>query len=116
MSALAALDFPTLLARAAQRGRSPALSFYRGKALEGRLSYRELVARVEALAGALHEQFGVRAGDRVALLAPNRLEVPVLMLAPPKGKSMHAGLLMQLYYVFRMFLALALVPMRKEKR
>ncbi len=81
MSALAALDFPTLLARAAQRGRSPALSFYRGKALEGRLSYKELVARVEALAGALHEQFGVRVGDRVALLAPNRLEVPVLMLA-----------------------------------
>ena len=60
----------------AQRSR-----FYRGKGLVGRLSYGELGAKVEALAGGLHDRFGVRAGDRVAILAPNRLEVPVLVLA-----------------------------------
>jgi long-chain acyl-CoA synthetase len=76
-----ALDIPALLGRLARHGERPALTFYRGKALEGRLSYAELVARVEAVAGGLHQRFGVEAGDRVALLTPNRLEVPVLVLA-----------------------------------
>lgn len=76
-----ARDIPALLQRLAQAGDRPALSFYRGKARDGRLSYAELAARVEALAGALHARFGVQVGDRVALLAPNRLEVPVLVLA-----------------------------------
>src|SRR3989442_5869151 len=76
-----ARDFPSLLSRLAQHGQRAALSFYRGKALEGRLSYEELAARVEALSGGLHGEFGVRAGDRVAILAPNRMEVPVLVLA-----------------------------------
>jgi long-chain acyl-CoA synthetase len=76
-----ALDIPALLGRLARHGERPALTFYRGKALEGRLSYAELVARVEAVAGGLHQRFGVREGDRVALLTPNRLEVPVLVLA-----------------------------------
>ena len=76
-----ARDFPRLLSRLAQHGQRAALSFYRGKALEGRLSYEELAARVEALAGGLHGELGVRAGDRVAILAPNRMEVPVLALA-----------------------------------
>jgi acyl-CoA synthetase (AMP-forming)/AMP-acid ligase II len=81
MAAPVALDIPTLLAGLAQRGERRALSFYRGKALDGRLTYGELAARVEALAGGLHERFGLSPGDRVAILAPNRLEVPVLVLA-----------------------------------
>ena len=81
MSMTAALDIPTLLTRVAAHGNRPALSFYRGKTLEGRLSYRELADRVDALAGALHVQFGIRRGDRVAILSPNRLEIPVLVLA-----------------------------------
>ena len=52
----------------------------------------------------------VKAGLRLA-------EVPVRMLAAPSdAKSMHAGLVKQLYYVFRMSLALALVPLRSHKR
>jgi len=43
-------------------------------------------------------------------------EVPVRMLASPAGKSMHAGIAKPLYYVFRMSLALFLVPLRSEKR
>ncbi|HUJ25973.1 MAG TPA: class I adenylate-forming enzyme family protein, partial [Myxococcales bacterium] len=57
------------------------LSFYRGKDLQGRLSYAALGERVLAVAGAMHAQYGVRQGDRVAILAPNRLEVPALVLA-----------------------------------
>ncbi len=76
-----ASDFPALLAQLAPHQQRPALSFYRGKALDGRLSYGELGARVEALAGGLAERFAVRQGDCVAVLAPNRLEVPVLVLA-----------------------------------
>jgi long-chain acyl-CoA synthetase len=72
-------DIPSLLARLG--GDRAALSFYRGKTLDGRLSCAELVARVESLAGRLYESCGVRAGDRVAILAPNRLEIPVLVLA-----------------------------------
>src|SRR2546428_13386521 len=73
-----ARDFPSLLSRLAQHGQRAALSFYRGKALEGRLSYEELAARVEALAGGLHFELGVGAGDRGAILSPNRMGVPVL--------------------------------------
>ena len=40
------LEFPALLARLAEHGERTALTFYRGKAREGRLSYAELVARV----------------------------------------------------------------------
>ncbi len=50
----------------------------------------------------------VRSGLRLA-------EVPVTMRTSPDGKSMHAGILRPLYYVFRMTLALALVPLRSEK-
>jgi long-chain acyl-CoA synthetase len=80
-SAPAMLDVVTLLARSHEDGERTALSFYRGKALAGRLTYGELSARVEALAGRLHGELEVRAGDRVAVLAPNRLEIPVLVLA-----------------------------------
>jgi len=52
---------------------------------------------------------GVRAGLRLE-------EVPVVMRASPDGKSMHGGLWKPLYYVFRMSLALFMVPLRSEKR
>jgi long-chain acyl-CoA synthetase len=74
------LDVPSLLARLAAQGDRPALTFYRGKTLDARLTYRELGASVAALAAALHGG-GVRPGDRVAVLSPNRLEIPVLVLA-----------------------------------
>jgi glycosyltransferase involved in cell wall biosynthesis len=50
-----------------------------------------------------------RAGLRLA-------EVPVTMRASADGKSMHGGLIKPLYYVFRMSLALALVPLRSHKQ
>lgn len=50
-----------------------------------------------------------RAGLRLA-------EVPVRMRTSADGKSMHGGILKPLYYVFRMSLALTLVPLRSEKR
>jgi glycosyltransferase involved in cell wall biosynthesis len=56
--------------------------------------------------------------DVLAMVARSGLrltEVPVTMRASPDGKSMHAGVLRPLYYVFRMSLALALVPLRNEK-
>jgi long-chain acyl-CoA synthetase len=80
MTTAPALDVASLLTRLAQEGDRPALTFYRGKLQEGRLTRGELVARVESLAGALHRDFGVQGGERVAILAPNRLEVPVLAL------------------------------------
>jgi long-chain acyl-CoA synthetase len=75
------LDIPSLFATLLTEGARPALSFYRGKTLAGRLTYGELAGRVTALAGGLRAEFGVRPGDRVAVLAPNRLEIPVLVLA-----------------------------------
>jgi long-chain acyl-CoA synthetase len=81
MSAEETRDIPGLLARLPGDDTRPALTFYRGKTLEGRLSYGALRAKVDSLAGGLHERFGVREGDRVAILAPNRLEIPVLVLA-----------------------------------
>jgi len=59
----------------------PALTFYEGRTRRGTLTYDDLRARVDAVAGHLWESLGVRTGDRIAVLSPNRLEVPVLMLA-----------------------------------
>jgi glycosyltransferase involved in cell wall biosynthesis len=56
--------------------------------------------------------------DVLAMAARSGLrlvEVPVRMLDSPGGKSMHGGLLKPLYYIFRMTLALALVPLRNER-
>lgn len=75
------LDIPTVLEGLSGEGTRPALTFYRGKTLEGRLRYDELVTKTNAVAGALHDRFGIRQGDRVAILAPNRLEIPVVVLA-----------------------------------
>jgi len=75
------LDFSSLLQGLAGYGDRTALDFYVGRNGVGRLSYAELVRRVDTLAGALRSEYGVTVGDRVAILAPNRIEVPVLMLA-----------------------------------
>ncbi|MGZ3709080.1 MAG: class I adenylate-forming enzyme family protein, partial [Bdellovibrionota bacterium] len=58
-----------------------ALTFYRGKGLVGRQTYGELVAGVASVAGYLEKTLGIRRGDRILLLSPNRLEIPTLLLA-----------------------------------
>ncbi len=74
-------DIPRVLARLGGDLGSPALSFYRGKSLDGRLSYGDLLAHVEKLAAELHHRQGIGRGTRVAVLSPNRLEIPVLIIA-----------------------------------
>jgi long-chain acyl-CoA synthetase len=75
-------DIPSLLASIAATPRDPrpALTFYVGRTRAGTVSYGELHDRVEAVAGHLQQALGIRRGDRIAVLAPNRLEVPVLVL------------------------------------
>jgi long-chain acyl-CoA synthetase len=73
-------DFPSLLAGLADGGARPALSFYRGRVREARLDYAELLARVQQVAAQVAAA-GISVGDRVAVLTPNRIEVPVLVLA-----------------------------------
>ena len=58
-----------------------ALTFYRGKTRMGRLTYGELLDRVHGLSGYLQAALDVHPGDRILILAPNRLEIPVLLLA-----------------------------------
>lgn len=75
----------------------------------------------EALRFYAHERYPMDYPDAdvLAMVARSGLrlaEVPARMLASPAGKSMHAGIAKQLYYVFRMSLALFLVPLRREKR
>jgi glycosyltransferase involved in cell wall biosynthesis len=75
----------------------------------------------EALRFYAHERYPVDYPDAdvLAMVARAGLrlaEVPVRMLPSPDGKSMHAGIIRPLYYVFRMSLALSLVPFRSEKR
>ena len=59
----------------------PALTFYRGKTRVGHWTYGDLLAAVERFIRRLRDDLGVRQDDRVAVLAPNRLEVPALFLA-----------------------------------
>lgn len=75
----------------------------------------------EALRFYVHERYPADYPDADVLAMVARaglrlVEVPVRMKASPDGKSMHAGVLRPLYYVFRMSLALALVPFRREQR
>jgi len=96
-----------------------------GSALAGRritdpTSGFQAVSR-EALRFYVHDRYPTDYPDADVLAMVSRSglrlgEVPVRMLASPEGKSMHAGLVKPLYYVFRMLLALALVPLRKEER
>ena len=57
-----------------------ALTFYQGRTWAGRQSYGELLAAVDRVTVRLREELGLAAGDRIAILSPNRLEVPALLL------------------------------------
>jgi long-chain acyl-CoA synthetase len=59
----------------------PALTIYKARVRAGHLTYGELLATVGRFTRRLRDELGVRAGDRVAILSPNRLEVPPLLLA-----------------------------------
>ncbi len=72
-------DIPSLLAT--MRGERPALTYYEGRKLVRALSYGELRAHIEDVAGQLWHVHGVRPGDRIAVLSANRIEVPVMFLA-----------------------------------
>ena len=82
---LEARDIPDLLARmgraSAEEQARTALTFYRGRTLAGRLTRAELGAHVLRVASYLAGVLGVRRGDPVAILSPNALAVPVLVLA-----------------------------------
>jgi glycosyltransferase involved in cell wall biosynthesis len=67
-----------------------------------------------------HERYPVDYPDAdvLAMVARSGLrlaEVPVTMRPSPDGKSMHGGILKPLYYIVRMSLSLALVPLRNDK-
>jgi acyl-CoA synthetase (AMP-forming)/AMP-acid ligase II len=62
------------------RGRV-ALTFYKGRTLAGRLTRGELTDHADRLAARLAGELGVRHGDPIAILAPNALEIPPLVLA-----------------------------------
>ncbi len=75
-------DIPALLDGLAQLpAERPALTFYKGKTRAGRWTYGDLLGAVDRFTRRLSEELGVRSGDRVAVLSPNRLEVPALFLA-----------------------------------
>jgi long-chain acyl-CoA synthetase len=59
----------------------PALTLYRGRTRAAHLTYGQLLAAVGGFIRRLRDDLGVQAGDRVAVLAPNRIEVPPLLLA-----------------------------------
>lgn len=84
-SRLSYRDIPDLLAKLraapAEDQALPALTFYRGRTLVGRLTRAELLAHVDRLAVHLSGALGVRRGDPVAILSQNALEIPVLVLA-----------------------------------
>jgi long-chain acyl-CoA synthetase len=69
-----------LLAAAAAQGEARALTFYRGRTRVTGRSWATLVDDV-ARASAGLAALGVGRGDRVALASPNRVEVPVALLA-----------------------------------
>ena len=75
-------DIPALLGGLARLPpERPALTFYKGKARAGHWTYGELLGAVDRFARRLRDELGVRQGDCVAVLSPNRLEVPALFLA-----------------------------------
>ena len=75
-------DVPALLEGLARLPpERPALTFYKGRTCAGRWTYGQLLGAVDRLTRRLRDELGVRHGDRVAVLAPNRLEVPALFLA-----------------------------------
>jgi acyl-CoA synthetase (AMP-forming)/AMP-acid ligase II len=59
----------------------PALTFYRGREPTTRVTRATLGAKVEALAALFARRLGLRRGDHVAIASPNRVEVPIAVLA-----------------------------------
>jgi len=74
-------DVEALLASFAALGERPALTFYRARTRIGGLGYRELLAAVGRATRRLRDELGLRPGDALAVLSPNRLEVPPLLFA-----------------------------------
>lgn len=111
---------PPLLRRAGMRLFGTLASGLAGQRLTDPTSGFQAISR-RALQFYAHERYPADYPDADVLAMVARaglrlVEVPVRMLASPDGKSMHAGAVRQLYYVFRMSLALGLVPFRSEKR
>lgn len=63
---------------------------------ERRLTWSEALAEVEAVAAAL-EKAGLRRGDRVAVWLPNRVEVPIVLLACSRNGYVHCASFHQNY-------------------
>lgn len=111
---------PTAARRAGMRLFGALASALAGQRITDPTSGFQAVSR-EALRFYVHERYPTDFPDAdvLAMVARAGLrlaEVPVRMLASPDGKSMHAGLANALYYVFRMLLALAFVPLRRDER
>jgi long-chain acyl-CoA synthetase len=70
-----------MLQQLAEDGGRPAISFYRGRVRVGGLTRAELLGHVERTASFLRQTLGVQRGDRVGLLTPNSLELPILLFA-----------------------------------
>ncbi|MEO6419049.1 MAG: class I adenylate-forming enzyme family protein [Polyangiaceae bacterium] len=85
MSLSPQVDIPALfkaLGAASEEDRArPALSFYKGKTRVERVSYADLLARTAVVASHLKASLGIARGDRLAIVSPNRMEVPILVLA-----------------------------------
>jgi len=111
---------PTLARRTGMRIFGAIATLLCGQRITDPTSGYQAISR-EALRFYAHERYphDYPDADVLAMVARAGLrlrEVPVRMLPSPTGKSMHAGILKPLYYVFRMSLALFLVPLRSEKR
>lgn len=77
---------------AARSPDSPALVGHRvGEPDRERLTYREFDERVRLAADAL-SRLGVGAGDAVALMLPNRIEFPILIMAVAELGAVYVGL------------------------
>jgi long-chain acyl-CoA synthetase len=61
-------------------GEAAALTFYKGRRIQARLSYRAWLERIDAWMGRLGE-YGVEPGEKVALLSRNALDVPTVVMA-----------------------------------
>jgi long-chain acyl-CoA synthetase len=58
-----------------------ALTFYQGHSKKGSLTYGEFLDQVNTLTDFLKSELKLAAGERVLILSPNRLEVPVVLFA-----------------------------------